>query len=343
MTILINSSPPYFWPIFRGSSCSTKLTVKGEMLVTSNLLFHKWTSNLRFTLYVWSPMSAGMWENGNVAASHSLTASWFQVSCGKALRLSWLGSRISFGPKQRTSQSSRQPARGQSREECNPCVPLSVLLLAAASEHAGANIPLVAHYSLLGQWERGFYEEDGGGGYPVFLPNGGREFGGFARLQMWSMRRRQEGENPPWAYRVHVGGSKSFQLVKMWRKSWRQITGLNICLQKLYVDATLWLIALWKYLFSLCYAAQSADSKHAVGSVRRLHRRRQYRSAVGPCVEVAELRVFLFQRDFFTVCFSSTLCVWERRCVSGHGAGHGCIPVSWSPRIQLMADLVLAP
>lgn len=61
------------------------------------------------------------------------------------------------GPKQRTSQSSRQPARGQSREECNPSVPLSVLLLAVVREHAGANIPLVAHYSLQGLWEGAFY------------------------------------------------------------------------------------------------------------------------------------------------------------------------------------------
>ena len=52
---------------------------------------------------------------------HSLIASWFQVSCGKALHLSCdRHPESACGPKQRTSQSSRQAARGQSSEECNP-------------------------------------------------------------------------------------------------------------------------------------------------------------------------------------------------------------------------------
>lgn len=54
-------------------------------------------------------------------------------------------------------QTASEGMGGEQREECNPSVPLSVLLLAAAREHAGANIPLVAHYSLLGQWEGAFY------------------------------------------------------------------------------------------------------------------------------------------------------------------------------------------
>lgn len=43
--------------------------------------------------------------------------------------------------------------------------------------------------------------------------------------------------------------------------------------------------------------------------------------AVGLCVEVLQPNVFLFQRDFFTVCFSPTLCVRARKafCISGGG------------------------
>lgn len=43
--------------------------------------------------------------------------------------------------------------------------------------------------------------------------------------------------------------------------------------------------------------------------------------AVGLCVEVLQPNVFLFQRDFFTVCFSPTLCVRARKafCILGGG------------------------
>lgn len=56
--------------------------------------------------------------------------------------------------------------------------------------------------------------------------------------------------------------------------------------------------------------------------------------AVGLCVEVLQPNVFLFQRDFFTVCFSPTLCVRARKafCISGGGAESreelGSIPTS---------------
>lgn len=56
--------------------------------------------------------------------------------------------------------------------------------------------------------------------------------------------------------------------------------------------------------------------------------------AVGLCVEVLQPNVFLFQRDFFTVCFSPTLCVRARKafCILGGGAESreelGSIPTS---------------
>lgn len=43
-----------------------------------------------------------------------------------------------FGPKQRGTQLSRQAARGQSREECNPSHPLSLSLCSAFGIGEGA-------------------------------------------------------------------------------------------------------------------------------------------------------------------------------------------------------------
>lgn len=58
-------------------------------------------------------------------------------------------------PEQQTSQSRRQSERAARNVplSISPFVFLSVLPLAAVREHAGGNIPLVACYSLLGQWE----------------------------------------------------------------------------------------------------------------------------------------------------------------------------------------------
>lgn len=55
--------------------------------------------------------------------------------------------------------------------------------------------------------------------------------------------------------------------------------------------------------------------------------------AVGLCVEVLQPNVFLFQRDFFTVCFSPTLCVRARKafCILGGAESReelGSIPTS---------------
>lgn len=71
-----------------------------------------------------------------------------ESACGPETTRHWVKQTASEGGRERDTEQ---------REECNPSVPLSVLLLAAVREHAGANIPLVAHYSLLGQWEGAFY------------------------------------------------------------------------------------------------------------------------------------------------------------------------------------------
>ena len=57
------------------------------------------------------------------------------------------------------------------------------------------------------------------------------------------------------------------------------------------------------------------------------------------CVEVPQPNVFLFQRDFFTVCFSPTLCVRARKAFyafwwGGREQELGCIPTSQKPRVQ---------
>lgn len=76
------------------------------------------------------------------------------------------------GPKQQTSQSSRQPVRGQSREECNPsALPLVV------REHAGGDIPLVA------QDGRGLFTKGGRGVlFFFFLPSKRRKELGVCRI-----------------------------------------------------------------------------------------------------------------------------------------------------------------
>ena len=56
--------------------------------------------------------------------------------------------------KQTASEGTEQ--RGM-QPPCSPSVFLSALPIAAVREHAGGNIPLVAHYSRLGQWEGAFY------------------------------------------------------------------------------------------------------------------------------------------------------------------------------------------
>lgn len=64
-----------------------------------------------------------------------------------------------------SADDSRQEDRGKKREECTPlyfplCPPLCSAIGHSVCEREsmqGGNIPLVAHYSLLGQWEGACY------------------------------------------------------------------------------------------------------------------------------------------------------------------------------------------
>lgn len=133
------------------------------------------------------------------------------------------------GPKQRSSQPKRQPVQRNVPPLCFPLCCLSLLPLAAVREHAGGNIPLVAHYSLLGQWEGAFYSK--GVGCPAFLPTGEekKRVGGLQDCRCGvcgaAERRREERENPPrWGEQKFPAGEEITALV----------AALNICLEKCF-------------------------------------------------------------------------------------------------------------
>lgn len=148
-------------------------------------------------------------------------------------------------------------------------------------------------------------------------------------------------ENPPRGLRVFAGGGgrrrggESFQPVLMGRKSRRR------SLLQIFVCRNVFQAAPpcdRSHCGTMCFVfrVQSAASEtHGPisGEVCGVSVSVAL-GAVGLCVEVLQPNVFLFQRDFFTVCFSPTLCVRARKafCISGGGAESreelGSIPTS---------------
>lgn len=160
---------------------------------------------------------------------------------------------------------------------------------------------------------------------------------------MWCVRWRREGESSSGAGGACRGGSERLQPVGLWRKSWRQsllqiFVCRNVFRHRPVIGCTLEPFAL--------YAAQQASSKcrptHTVQSAERLRRAVPCSpglvlTLVGwrPVCRGGAANVFLFQRDFFTVCFSPALCVRGRSCILGQRRGLGASECHKSPEFSL--------
>ena len=125
-------------------------------------------------------------------------------------------------PKQRTSQSSRQPARGQSREECNPSPPF-VSPCSATGFAESTQGETFLWWPIIACWAGGsglWFER--GAGWPV------SSF--FFLLLLHDRGRRLLYDCRCGPCAVRWGGKQEFPSGSMWRKSWRQTQ--HICLQK---------------------------------------------------------------------------------------------------------------
>lgn len=198
---------------------------------------------------------------------------------------------------------------------------------------------MVAHYSPLGRWEGAFFFFLlTGGGVSCFLPDRKKRVGGFAGLQMWPVWWSPEGESSSGAEGVcrrrEGGGGESFQPVLMGRKSRRRsLLQIFVCRNVFQAapPCDRWHRGTMCFVFRVQSAASETHGPISgevcgVGVSVAL-------GAVGLCVEVLQPNVFLFQRDFFTVCFSPTLCVRARKafCILGGAESReelGSIPTS---------------
>lgn len=118
------------------------------------------------------------WDNGTVVLIPSSLPSWSQVSCGKTISPS--DAQLTAIQNQLSGFNNKPVSKRTDRAERNvtplspSLTPLFLSTQAVVREHAGGDIPLVAHYSLLGQWEGASLK---GVGCPVFCSTRGKKSG----------------------------------------------------------------------------------------------------------------------------------------------------------------------
>lgn len=171
-----------------------------------------------------------------------------------------------------------------------------------------------------------------GGGFFFFFTDGGRGILFSTRQEKKELGVLQDcrcglcggvqRENPPRGLRVFAGGGESFQPVLMGRKSRRRsLLQIFVCRNVFQAapPCDRWHRGTMCFVFRVQSAASETHGPIS-GEVCGVSVSVAL-GAVGLCVEVLQPNVFLFQRDFFTVCFSPTLCVRARKafCILGGG------------------------
>lgn len=160
---------------------------------------------------------------------------------------------------------------------------------------------MVAHYSPLGRWEGAFFFfTDGGRGILFSTRQEKKELGVLQDCRCGLCGGVQR-ENPPRGLRVFAGGGREGG----GRVSSRSLLQIFVCRNVFQAapPCDRWHRGTMCFVFRVQSAASETHGPIS-GEVCSVSVSVALR-AVGLCVEVLQPNVFLFQRDFFTVCFTA--------------------------------------